>query len=158
MLKKENAIVNGLPSQDDQWLVPVDLQQYAANISCCGGDEKKNLVKNPVKTARLVKEVTPQAKAAAAAEDPDDQRIIKVAQQQQQQAPRAEIDDDLKDLFGKKDLTKAMINQLVQRSMAGSMNANNDDPPLICTRKHVSFREQPGDTSPVWFSQVFIRQ
>ena len=136
MIKEETLTTESVVvSNDQQWFVPVDFPEYAVNLSCCGGDEKKNSIKNPVKTARAVKEAVGHTKALANPMEASDHKITTVTQQKQ--TPKVDIDDDLKDLFGKRELTKAMINQLAQRAMAGSMNANNDDPPRLCTKKHV---------------------
>ena len=96
------------------------------NSSCLGGNEKKKATK-PLEN--LV-----QTKAIADPMNASDHKIEHVLQQH---APKVEIDDDLKNLFGKKELTKAMINQLTQRALTGPMNSNNDDPPRLCTKKHV---------------------
>ena len=104
------------------------------NSSCCGGDEKKNAMKNQADAARAVKEATSRTKAVADPKEASDHKIERAAQQH---APKVEVDDDLKDLFGSKETTQAMINQLAQRALTGPMNANNDDPARLCTKKHV---------------------
>ena len=129
-----------LPRYSDEldenvWIAQTDAHQSPMNISCCGGDEKKAAVKNQVKATRAVKETVTPIKAMANPMEPSDHKIVTV---KQQYAPKVDVDDDLKDLFGEKDVTKAMINQLAQRALAGSMNASNDDPPRLCTKKHVS--------------------
>jgi hypothetical protein len=100
------------------------------NSSCCGGDEKKN----QSDASRMIKEAIGHTKAIA---DPMEASDHKIEQIVQQHAPKIEIDDDLKDLFGNKEITKAMINQLAQRALTGPMNSNNDNPPRLCTKKHV---------------------
>ena len=113
----------------------IDYQQAAVNLSCCGGDEKKTAAKNQAEAPRLIKEATGHTKALADPMEASDHKIVHVAQQQ---AAKVDIDDDLKDLFGKKEISKAMINQLARRALAGPMNSRNDDPPRACTKKHVS--------------------
>lgn len=136
LVNEEKLPNNDLSPNDQKWMESVESQPYAANISCCGGDEKRKSIKTPVKTARMVKETVQRTQAIANPMEPSDHKILTVTQQQQQ-APKVEIDDDLKDLFGKKEITKAMIDQLALRAMTGSMNSNNDDPPRLCTKKHV---------------------
>jgi len=89
------------------------VQRQALNTSCCGTDAKKKTVK---KTS-----------------NPKLNEVI-----QQRATPNITIDDNLTDLFGKKDVTKALIQQLVQRTLTAPMNSTNDDPPRLCTKKHVS--------------------
>lgn len=102
------------------------------NSSCLGGNEKKK--KNTKKQADTTEEPIPQPKVIADPMDISDHKIQHVVQQH---APKVEIDDDLKNLFGQKDLTKAMANQLNARALTGPMNSNNDAPPRLCTKKHV---------------------
>ncbi len=118
----------------NEWITSINSQQKSVNISCCGGDEKKNAIKNQVPAPRLTQETIEHTKALADPLEASDHKIYHVPQQY---APHVEIDDDLKDLFGKKEITKSIINQLAQRALTGSMNSNNDDPPRLCTKKHV---------------------
>jgi hypothetical protein len=107
-----------------------DFLLNSLNSSCCGGDEKKN----QADASRAIKEAVGHTKAMT---DPMEASDHKIEQVIQQHAPKVEIDDDLKDLFGHKEITQAMINQLAQRALTGPMNSNNDDPPRLCTKKHV---------------------
>lgn len=93
---------------------------YAMNQSCCGGEEKKQAAREQIDATR----------------ETSDHKILKIAPQQS--AP-IHIGEELKSLFGKEEITKALINQLAHRSMAGPMNSRNDDPPRLCTKKHVRF-------------------
>lgn len=106
------------------------------NSSCVGGNDKKKATKTPDDPAKKSKENIVQTKAIADPMDASDHKIERVVQQH---ATKIEIDDDLKNLFGKKELTQAMINQLSQRTLTNSMNSNNDDPPRLCTKKHVRY-------------------
>lgn len=105
------------------------------NSSCLGGNEKKKKnTKNEADTPETPKETVSHSKVIADPMDISDHKIQHVVQQH---ASKVEIDDDLKNLFGKKELTKAMANQLNARALTGPMNSNNDDPPRLCTKKHV---------------------
>ena len=125
---------------ENAWVAQTDIHQHPINLSCCGGDEKKAPVKHQVKAPRLVKETVAPVRAIADPMEASDHKIVSV---KQQHAPKIEVDDDLKDLFGEKEVTKAMINQLAQRALAGSMNASNDDSPRLCTKKHVGDSNLP---------------
>jgi hypothetical protein len=128
---------NHLPSNSllrdvNEWITNINSQQ---NTHCCVGNDNKDTEKNnPIKAPRMIKETVGHTQALADPMEASDHKIEHIFQQH---APQVDIDDDLKDLFGKKDITKAMINQLVQRALTGSMNSNNDDPPRLCTKKHV---------------------
>ena len=104
------------------------------NTSCLGGNDKKKNTKNQADTPETPEETVPHPKVIADPMDISDHKIQHVVQQH---APKVEIDDDLKDLFGKKELTKAMANQLNARALTGPMNSNSDDSPRLCTKKHV---------------------
>lgn len=106
------------------------------NISCFGGDEKKKAIKNQKNTPNMIKEIVGHTQALADPMEASDHKIEHVLQQR---GAKIDIDDDIKDLFGKKEITKAIINQLVQRALTGSMNSSNDDPPRLCTKKHVRY-------------------
>jgi hypothetical protein len=114
----------------NHWIPNINSQQNPLNSSCCGGDEKKN----QADASRTIKETIEHTKAMTDPMEASDHKIEKIVQQH---APRVEIDDDLKDLFGHKEITQAMVNQLAQRALTGPMNSNNDDPPRLCTKKHV---------------------
>src|SRR5207302_540923 len=107
----------------NEWIKDINYQQ---NISCCGGNEKKNAIKKQVNAPHMIQETVEL--------ETNDQKIEHITQQH---APKIEIDDNLKDLFSKKEIKKAIINQLTHRALTGSMNSNNDNPPRICTKKHV---------------------
>ena len=111
-----------------------DLQGYAINISCCGGDDKKNLTKKQNSTTQIVKEIMEEKRASANHTDANDHKIINVTKQQ---AANINIDDDLNGSFSKKTISKAIIYQLAQRALISPMNLSNDDPPRACTKKHV---------------------
>jgi hypothetical protein len=133
-LSRLPIVENRLSTNFNQWLTNVNHQQKSVNISCCGGDEKKNAIKNQTKAPRLIKETVGHAQALADPMEASDHKIEHIVQQH---APKVEMDDDLKDLFGKKEITKAIINQLAQRALTGPMNSNNDNSPRLCTKKHV---------------------
>jgi hypothetical protein len=118
----------------NEWITSLNSQQKSINISCCGGDEKKNAIKNQIDAPHMIKETVGYTQVLADPMEANDNKIKHVLQQR---APPVEMDDDLKDLFGKKEITKAMIHQLAQRALTGPMNSNNDDPPRLCTKKHV---------------------
>jgi hypothetical protein len=118
----------------NEWIENINSQQKSININCCGGDEKKNATKNQVNTLSMMKETVGYTQTLPDPMEADDQQIQNIVQQY---APKVEIDDDLKDLFDKKEITQAIINQLTQRALTGSMNSNNDDPARLCTKKHV---------------------
>ncbi|CAF0782885.1 unnamed protein product [Adineta ricciae] len=124
------------------------LVQQPMNVSCCGGDEKKTAIKNQVQAPPL-KEQEPVVEQKKLVADPMEASDHKIQHIPQQQAVRVDVDDDLKDLFGKREVTKAMINQLAQRALTGSMSLNNDDPPRLCTKKHCSFANEPLTIKPV---------
>ncbi|CAF2410493.1 unnamed protein product [Rotaria sp. Silwood2] len=127
----------------NEWITSMNSQQHSVNISCCGGDEKKNAIKNQIKAPRLKKETVEQLKETADPIEPDDHKIEHIVQQH---APKVDIDNDL---FSKKEITKAIINQLAQRALTRPMNSSNDDPPRLCTKKHCSFANEPLTIKPV---------
>ncbi len=112
----------------------VDQSLTNHNVSCCGGDEKKTALKNQADVSPMTKETVGHARALADPMEPNDYKIEHVVPQR---GAKVGINDGLKDLFGKKEITKAMINQLAQRASIGPMNSTNDDPPRLCTKKHV---------------------
>jgi hypothetical protein len=118
----------------NEWITNINSKEKSINTSCFGGDEKKKATKNQVDAPRMIKETIGYTQALA---DPMEASDHKIQHVDQQRAPKFEIDDDLEDLFGKKEITKAIINQLTQRALTGSMNSNNDEPPRLCTKKHV---------------------
>ncbi|CAF1042550.1 unnamed protein product [Adineta steineri] len=130
----------------NEWITNINSQQISMNISCCGGDEKKNAIKKQIQAPRLTQETVENIKTLSDPMEPSDHKIHII---QQQQAVKTEIDDDLKDLFGKKEITEAIINQLAQRALTGPMNSNNDNSPRLCTKKHCSFANEPLTIKPV---------
>jgi hypothetical protein len=126
---------NSLLHDVNEWITSINTRQKSMNTSCCIGEDKKDEEKNtPTKAPRMIKETTGHMQTLADPMEASDHKINHIPQQS---APKVEINDDLKDLFGKKEITKAMINQLAQRALTASMNSNNDDPPRLCTKKHV---------------------
>ncbi|UJR21057.1 hypothetical protein I4U23_024157 [Adineta vaga] len=146
--RNKNSIRKPLPQELTEWTGDINFQQQQSiNISCCGGDEKKKAIKNQVKAPPLKQETLVEKKKVIT--DPMEASDHKIQHIVQQQAVKINIDDDLQDLYGKKDVTKAMINQLAQRALVGSMNSSNDDPPRLCTKKHCSFANEPLTIKPV---------
>ncbi|CAF0883898.1 unnamed protein product [Rotaria sp. Silwood1] len=130
----------------NEWITSMNSQQTSINISCCGGDEKKNAIKNQIKAPRLNKETVEQPKELAKPHEPNDEKIEDIVKQH---TAKVDVDDDLNDLFGKKEITKAIINQLARRALTRPMNSYNDDPPRLCTKKHCSFANEPLTIKPV---------
>ncbi len=115
-------------------ITSINSQQKSINISCFGGNEKKNAAKNQINTPNMIKKTAEHTRALADSIEASDHKVEHVYQQN---ASKIEIDNNLKDLFGNKEIAKAIINQLAQRALTGSMNSNNDNPPRLCTKKHV---------------------
>jgi len=115
-------------------ITSINSQQKSINISCFGGDEKKNAAKNQANALNMIKKTIEHTQALA---DPMEANDHKIQHVYEQNTAKVEIDNNLKDLFGNKEIAKAIINQLAQRALTGSMNSNNDDPPRLCTKKHV---------------------
>lgn len=140
-----------LPSE---WTTGMILQPQPMNVSCCGGDAKKKSAKKQVQAPHLKQELAAPPTALLDPVEPSDHKIQVVTQQQ---AVRVAVADDVEDLYGKKDVTKAMIQQLAQRALTAPMNSNNDDPPRLCTKKHVSASNRCCEKSTAACS-VFVRQ
>ena len=120
----------------NEWVTNIN----SINISCCGANEKKTDNKNnKIDTLNKIKKTLEQTRVLPNSIEEDEINDQKIEHVIQQHAAKYDIDDDLKDLFGKKEITKAIINQLAQRTLIVPMNSNNDDPPRICTKKHVRY-------------------
>ncbi|CAF1099403.1 unnamed protein product [Rotaria sordida] len=130
----------------NEWITSMNSQQKSINISCCGGDEKKNAIKNQIKAPHLPKETVEHNKELTNSIESNDHKIEHIIQQH---APKFDNDNDSNDLFDKKEITKAIINQLAQRALTRPMNSNNDDQPRLCTKKHCSFANEPLTIKPV---------
>lgn len=129
-LNIKNKLEDYLPSNPllrdvNEWIINMNRQQNSLNASCCGGNEKKNAIKNQIKAPRLNNEPAEPTKQH------HDEKIEHVVQQQ---AVKADIHNDF---FEKNELTKAILDKLAERAITRPMNTFNDDPPRLCTKKHV---------------------
>ena len=124
-------------SNVNEWITNIDSQQKSINLSCCGGDEKKNNIKNQIKAPRLTNETVDDITQSVNSTEQNDDNIEHVVPQH---AQKVDTDDNLKDLLAKEEIKKAIINQLAQRALHRPMNSNNDAPPRLCTKKHVRNR------------------
>jgi len=128
---EQETISQLIPIAEEHLSSPISI-----NRSCLGGNDKKKGTKNKVDTPLMNKETIRHTQALTDPMEASDHKIQHIVQQH---GAKIDIDDDIKDLFGKKEITKAIINQLAQRALTGSMNTNNDDPPRLCTKKHVRY-------------------
>lgn len=126
---EQETISSLIPIKDEYLSNPLSI-----NKSCFGGNSKKKANKNKTRDSTVKKENVRQSKTLSDPLEASDHQIQHITQQR---GAKIDIDDNIKDLFGKKEITKAIINQLVQRALTGSINLNNDDPPRLCTKKHV---------------------
>jgi hypothetical protein len=116
-------------------------QQYllstlpSMNTNCCGGDEKKNAAQSLDTTERM----NVPTKVIVDSSAVDDQRITSM--KQQHTTNFEQMNDKHDHLLGKKDVLKVLLEQLTRRALKGPMNSSNDDPPRLCTKKHVNQKE-----------------
>ncbi|CAF3687167.1 unnamed protein product [Rotaria socialis] len=140
---EDNRPRHFLLSDVNEWITSMHSQRQSVNISCCGGDDKKNAIKNQVNAPRLSKETPEPIKQNPDPIESDDHKVEHIVQQH---AIKVDTHDNL---HAKQELTKAIMNQLVQRALTRPMNVHNDDPPRLCTKKHCSFANEPLTIKPV---------
>ncbi|CAF0949593.1 unnamed protein product [Didymodactylos carnosus] len=124
---------------EDDWLNYIK----QLNVSCCRGDDKDK--KSQPTTKTIV-----QAQVRGSVDVPkiiSDHKIdeVKFIQVKQHESPA----HDIKKLYGREKIMEKLVAKLQAREVTQPMNIDNDILPILNTKKHVIFSNEPLTIKPV---------